>query len=124
MLLKDTIKLYYVCFMEKLLKILHKNNMKWKIEHYRIRGMVIGEGTKIYSTLSTREAYLIKLGRNVTIASSANLVTHDNSVSKIFENASDLVGEICIGDNCFIGAYSTILPGVTIGRNTICILRR
>ena len=28
-------------------------------------------------------------------------------------------GKIIIGNNCFIGARSTILPGVTIGDNTI-----
>lgn len=28
-------------------------------------------------------------------------------------------GKIIIGNNCFIGARSTILPGVTIGDNSI-----
>ncbi len=119
MSLRIKLRLYFVCFMELLSRRFRKNGMKWKLEHYRIRGMVIGEGTKIFSTLSTREAYLIRLGENVTIASSAKLVTHDNSISKVMDNASDLVGQIVIGDNCFIGAYSIILPGVTIGKNTI-----
>ncbi len=46
-------------------------------------------------------------------------VTHDNSISKVLPNTSDLFGKITIGNNCFIGARSVILYGVTIADNVI-----
>lgn len=47
------------------------------------------------------------------------MITHDNSAIKVFEKGTDFVGKIIIGDNCFIGANSTILPGVSLGENVI-----
>ena len=46
-------------------------------------------------------------------------ITHDNSVEKLKVGFSDLFGRIEIGNNCFIGAGSIIMPGVTIGDNCI-----
>ena len=46
-------------------------------------------------------------------------ITHDNSVEKLKIGFSDLFGRIDIGENCFIGARSVIMPGVTIGDNCI-----
>ena len=55
----------------------------------------------------------------MTISNDVQLITHDNYVIKIIDNATDVFGEIVIGNNCFIGARSIILPGVTIGNNCI-----
>lgn len=46
-------------------------------------------------------------------------VTHDNSISKVLPNTTDLFGKITIGSNCFIGARSVIMYGVTIADNVI-----
>lgn len=46
-------------------------------------------------------------------------MTHDNSLAKLNIGYSDSFGTIEIGDNCFIGARSIILGGVTLGNNTI-----
>ena len=40
-------------------------------------------------------------------------------VSKLSSNFTDVFGKIVIGNNCFIGARSILLPGVELGPNTI-----
>lgn len=62
---------------------------------------------------------MITIGDNVTIAPGSKFLTHDNSVSKVIENVTDVFGKIDIDDNVFIGANSIILPGVRIGQNSI-----
>ena len=42
-----------------------------------------------------------------------------HSIDRISPEVSDILGEIRIGDNCFIGAHSIILPGVTLGKEVI-----
>ena len=85
----------------------------------RKRGVNIGDNPHIYSDITTTESYLITIGNNVTISNGVQLITHDNSVCKIIENASDAFGRINIGDNCFIGAKTTIMYGVSLPNNTI-----
>jgi maltose O-acetyltransferase len=62
---------------------------------------------------------LIEIGSNVTIANNVQLITHDNSISKVLPDTSDLFGKIVIGDNCFIGARSIIMYGIELAPNTI-----
>ena len=86
----------------------------------RSKGVVIGTGCRIFSNIDGPECYLIEIGNNVTIATGARLITHDNSISKVFPGEfTDTFGRIKIGDNSFIGAFSTILCGVSIGENSI-----
>lgn len=47
------------------------------------------------------------------------MLNHDNSISKCVEGATDLFGKITIGSNCFIGARSLILYGVTLADSII-----
>lgn len=88
-------------------------------EQFKKNGGEYGYNFKCYSDISEPEPYLIKIGDNVTISTSVSLITHDNSVIKLGINATDTFGKIQIGDNCFIGAGSIILPGVTLGKNVI-----
>ena len=67
---------------------------------------------------------MISLGNNVWIASGVTLATHDSIHSMLNRRGGgpklrEHVGCIEIGDNVFIGANATILPGVTIGPDTI-----
>lgn len=83
------------------------------------RGMICRGGVRWFSRVSVGEPYMIQIGENVTVSTDVNFVTHDNSAIKIFENGTDFVGKIKIGDNCFIGTGSIILPGVSLANNTI-----
>lgn len=82
-------------------------------------GMICGENCRFFTRIPIGEPYLIQIKKNVTISTGVNLITHDNSAIKIYENATDFVGQIVIGNNCFIGSGSTILPGVILADNCI-----
>jgi acetyltransferase-like isoleucine patch superfamily enzyme len=75
--------------------------------------MEIGEGTKISSSakLDKTNPRGIHIGKYSVVAFGAAIITHD------WVNGWER--DVHIGDNCFIGAHSLILPGVTIGDNCI-----
>ncbi len=89
------------------------------IHYYRKQGMVIGKNPRIFSDISTPEAYLVEIGDNVTISNGVQLITHDASIAKALDGVTDVFGRIKIGNNCFIGAKSIILYGCTLADNTI-----
>lgn len=67
---------------------------------------------------------LIEIGREVTISRDVLFLTHDFSITKglhaIGENHNGyIVKSIVVGNNCFIGARALLMPGTTIGDNTI-----
>ena len=88
-------------------------------KYLRKKGISIGEGTKTASNIRTAEPYLIEIGRNVTLSHDVDFITHDNSVCKIYGVYNDIYGKIKIGNNCFLGAHSIIMYGVTIADNVI-----
>ncbi len=69
------------------------------------------------------EPYLISIGRHVTIAANVTFCTHDGGtwVFRDKPRYREVIkyGRIVIHDNCFIGYGSTILPGVSIGPNSV-----
>lgn len=113
------IKISIKYLLVKIKYILKKRDMDVIIKFFRSKGIKIGEECNIYSDIVTSEPELITIGNNVTISNDVQFITHDNSVSKVFTEYTDIFGEITIGDNCFIGARAIILPGVEISNNTI-----
>lgn len=69
------------------------------------------------------EPWLIQIGEHTEISFDCAFITHDGStwVFRESQRYSKVLrfGKIVIGNNCFIGARSTILPGVSIGDNSI-----
>lgn len=70
------------------------------------------------------EPYLIEIGDNVVVSFGVSFLTHDDAwynCSKYINSSEDMrrYGRIKIGNNCFIGCRSILLPGVTIGDNSI-----
>lgn len=113
------IKAIQLTLLEKFCKLVGKDPMRYKISKYRMYGAMIGENVRAFSPISSAESYLLRVGDNVTISTGVRFVTHDNSVIKIYDNATDLVGPITIGNNVFVGANSILLPGVCIADNCI-----
>ena len=89
-----------------------------KLKSFIAQGGKCGKNFMFYCDMPG-EPYLVEIGDNVTIAYGTALLTHDNSVIKCDLDATDYFGKIVIGNNCFIGAKSIILPGVSLGDRTI-----
>lgn len=89
------------------------------LEDYIKRGMIVGENCSIMdgSTFDYGHCNLITIGNNVTIAPQAYLLAHDASTKR--DLGYTKIGRIDIKDNVFIGARALIMPGVTIGENSI-----
>jgi maltose O-acetyltransferase len=62
-------------------------------------------------------AWLISIGDDTTIGPSVTILTHDAAPK--LRTGYSLIGAVRIGDRVFIGANSTILPGVTVGDDAI-----
>ena len=67
------------------------------------------------------EPFLITIGNNVTIAHGTTFHNHDGGlgVLRLKYPHINIFKKIIVGDNVFIGSYTTILPGITIGNNVI-----
>lgn len=89
-----------------------------KLQQFIEQGGKCGKNFKFYCDMPG-EPYLVEIGDEVTIAYETALLTHDNAVIKCNLDATDYFGKISIGDYCFIGAKSVILPGVKLGDHTI-----
>ena len=90
------------------------------IDHLRKIGTKVGENCYIFSDkVETTEPYLVSIGDNVTISYNVSFNTHDDSVEAYYKKDTLIVGKISIGDNCFIGVGSILLPGVTLADNCI-----
>ena len=88
-------------------------------KYFAKSGVRIGDDCSIFSDITSAESYLISIGNHVTISNDVQFITHDNCIDRFSQNKSDVFGKIEIGDNCFIGAHSIILPGVRIVAHTI-----
>ena len=97
-----------------------------KLKYLRKKGMKVEDDVIIYSNIDAfgSEPYLISIGSKTTISSNVTFFTHDggmrvlNNLNK-FKEKADRLGKIEIGENCFVGAHSIILPNVKIGKNCI-----
>lgn len=99
--------------------------LSWLIVQRAIRqGLRIGKDVRI----SRRpyfggEPFLISIGNHVTISFNVHFINHDGG-TWVFRDLPEYkglqrFGRIDILDNVFIGANTTILPGVTIGPNAV-----
>lgn len=69
------------------------------------------------------EPYLITIEKNTKITNGVKFITHDGGtyVFRCQEKYKEVIryGKIHIKENCFIGLNTIILPGVTIGPNSV-----
>ena len=81
----------------------------WIVQN--LSGLELGHSTDIGAFSYINAKYGVTIEDNVQIGSHCSLY----SVSTI----DDSIGEINLKSNCKIGSHSTILPGVTVGENSI-----
>lgn len=85
----------------------------------------MGKNVELFSTNFSTEPYLISIHDNVTVASGVKFITHDYSIRNLAIYAGqeigyyDKVGSIELFDNCFIGAYSILMPNTSVGKNSV-----
>lgn len=99
---------------------------KQKIKYLTKKGTKIGENTSLICGINSfgSEPYLIEIGNNCLISSEVMFMTHDGGLSVLnnlnyFDIKMDKLAPIKVGNNCFIGARSVIMPGVKIGDNCV-----
>ena len=84
-------------------------------------GVQLGSRCAIATASWGSEPYLIKLGNRVRVTAGVSFITHDGAVwvGRESRPTFDVFGEICIGDDTYIGNGATLLPGVRIGRRCV-----
>ena len=94
--------------------------LKW----YKHRGLQVADDCRMVGLPTFgSEPYLISIGKHVAISGDVAFITHDGgtSVFRDQEKYRDVVkfGRITIHDNCIIGWGVIIMPGVSIGPNSV-----
>lgn len=87
------------------------------ISRIRSGGGKVGENVDILSSsIDMGEPYLISIGNNVTITG-VKILTHDASTYKSL--GASKTGQVVIGNDCFIGFGTIILPNTKIGNKVV-----
>lgn len=128
--------------MKKIVKLLLKfNSLTWFLSHkvfMRIQVPLLKHlgvrfsGTPKYISASvyfdTNVKANIRIGANSVVASEVMVLTHDYSIARALIYTGEIShddpepfisGDVVIGQNCFVGARSMILPGTNLGDNVI-----
>jgi acetyltransferase-like isoleucine patch superfamily enzyme len=110
--------------MSKIRDVVRKLYYSFNIARLRKRGLQIADDCCISKLPDFgSEPYLISIGSRVGISSYVTFITHDgaNHVVKNLHGGVDVrkYGRITVHENCFIGSGVTILPGVSIGPNSV-----
>lgn len=103
----------------KLLKYLNFYNYAKSI------GVNLSEDTRLIGNKIDfgSEPYLISIGNHVTISNNVQFITHDGG-TWVFRDREEYrgvvkFGRIVVGDNCFIGSHSILMPNINIGNNVV-----
>jgi len=92
------------------------------VEIARDAGVKVGKNCRFYDVKFGIEPFLIEIGDNVLISGNVQFINHDGGINIFRFEQEHIVGhygKIKIGNNCFIGFGSIILPNVQIGNNCI-----
>lgn len=86
----------------------------------KLVGVKIGKHCFVKSHFWSTEPYLITIGDNCQITLGVSIYTHGGShVARIKCPNFDVFGKVVVGNNVYIGNYSLIMPGVSIGDNVL-----
>ncbi len=100
-------------------KIIFRLRSDFTTEQLVEMGLCVGKNFKrMHGTiLYPSHCWLISIGDNVTMAPRVHILAHDASTCHHLGYAR--IGRVDIGDNVFIGADTVVLPGVSIGNNSV-----
>ncbi len=97
----------------------------WKLftspeQYARHLGVQVGKNCLIDTRNWSTEPYLVSIGNNVQITRGVSIHTHGggNAIRQDHPDF-DVFGKVMIEDWAYIGAYSQIMPGVTIGKGAL-----
>ncbi len=96
--------------------------VKLVIWFYKKRGLIVGKHLAVGSfgmVIDSAYPWLITIGDRVTLSSGCKLLTHDESNRTLSLSFGERIGTVNIGNNACIGNSAIVLPGVSIGENSI-----
>jgi maltose O-acetyltransferase len=104
---------------KKLLTFYFNSKHQRYLNSLKKNGLVIGENCNIMKGVifDYSNCWLITIGKNVTISSGVRILAHDASTRRHLGYTK--VGRVTVHDSVFIGGEAVVLPGVTIGKNSI-----
>lgn len=93
---------------------------KSPLDYARHIGVVIGDNCLVSTRNWSSEPYLISIGNHVQITDQVSFHTHGGGNCIRQEHPDfDVFGKIVIEDWAYIGSWSHIMPGVTIGEGSL-----
>jgi len=97
-----------------------KSHMVSPETYARKKGVKIGKNCLINTRNWPSEPYLVTIGNNCQITHNVSFHTHGggNAIRKDHPDF-DVFGKVVIEDWAYIGAFSQIMPGVTIGEGAL-----
>lgn len=100
-------------------RLIYRLRSDYTTEQLAKMGLSVGKNFKrMHGTiLDPSHCWLISIGDNVTLAPRVHVLAHDASTCHHLDYAR--IGRVDIGNNVFIGADTVILPGVSIGDNSV-----
>ena len=107
-----------------ILSLLERLYFRYRLWQLRKAGLTLADDCRFMDLPNFgSEPYLITIGRHVGISSEVIFITHDGG-THVFRGQERYrrvikYGRIQIMDNCVIGQRAIILPGVTIGPNSV-----
>lgn len=106
-------------FIERI-KLLYWRYITSPEKYARHIGVTIGENCFISTREWSNEPYLITIANNVQITRGVSVHTHGGGHAiRSLHPDFDIFGKVVIKDWAYIGAYSHIMPGVTIGEGAL-----
>lgn len=86
----------------------------------------MGDNVSLFTSSLGTEPYLLSIHDNVMVAAGVQFITHDVScftMSRYLglpdDKPLDKVAPITLWDNCMIGAFSILMPGCSVGKNSV-----
>jgi len=99
---------------------LFRNRLYTAEKYARHIGVNIGKNCLIDTRNWSSEPYLVTIGNNCQITHCVSIYTHGGGQAiRAIDSNFDVFGKVVIEDWAYIGAYSQIMPGVTIGEGAL-----